>query len=372
MVQLKDGTIRLAVALLLASSATAQNTANTAATNQPAATQPANQQTTAATNQPATNQPATNQPAATTNAPANNAPTVVITGVPTATTAKSSSSAGNSPSTAGGLTDLPTIAGYGIPTMIVPDTKGAPYMVQSNLPEGTVFIVIGAVLGFLAFAIVAWRGLIAWSIHRSVKRANEKMLYQPESMKTVRPGYGGAASLANQSNLSMDHLGGTTSNLLKKNNTTPIRSNIATSTVARNSSLFFSPTAGHGGAANSSSTYLPGNRSSSFLPAGYYAAPGAGSPAQGATHSHVGSGTPQRASRYSRYHDVSPPGSPGLPPSSRGMDSVRGGNQGHGMYYQPSTSSLNLNLPGGSQSGGRAPSANLDDMLGDHHLGSAR
>jgi hypothetical protein len=375
---MEDNSLRLAVLLFLAQSVVAQNNNN----NNNAATTTGNggnnQQTTAAANNDQTttaannnnNQPAaasSNAPAASnTNPPANTNPAIQITGIPTGTTATSGTGAATGVSSFG-LSDLPTIAGYGIPTQVVPWTVGAPFMQQSKLPEGTVFIVVGVILAGLGVATLAWRGLVAWSIHRSVKRANEKLLYQPDSMKLVKPGYGGAASLTNQSNMSMDQLNSPGNTLTKKTNT-PTRSNIASATAAtRSSSLFFSPTAGH---PNGSNTYLTGNRSSSFLPSGFYAAPGAGSPAQGAPATHISTGQ-NRYSRHSRYHDVSPPGSPGLPPSSRGLDSRSGlesrgsaiGGGGYGMYHQPSTSSLNLNVPGNAHPGGRAPSANLDDML---------
>jgi hypothetical protein len=410
MARTEDVAMRIAVALLLAGSAAAQNnnnnnnaaTTTTAANNQQTTTANNNQQTTTATNNNNNQQTTTqNQPAAassnakgtTTQATVANGPSISITGVPTDSTTTSTS--GGSGISSFGLSDLPTIAGYGIPTQIVPWTAGAPFMQQSNLPEGTVFIVVGAFLAFLGVAILAWRGIVAWSIHRSVKRANEKLLYQPESVKLVKPGLGGAASLAQHSNMSLDHLSSTPNNTLnKKNAHAPVRSNIASITGGtRNSSLFFSPTAG-AGHPNSSSPYLGTNRSSSFLPSGYYAAPGAAAPASGGQSTHIGTGSANRYSRHSRYHDISPPASPGMPPSSRGLESrglesrglesrglesrglesrgheSRGGS--HGMYHQPSTSSLNLNVPGNAHSGGRAPSANLDDMLGDYPLPNAR
>jgi hypothetical protein len=365
---------RIGVALLLASLAAAQNnnndsdTATPTPTNTPAqATTPAASQqtpTAAAQNTPASsNTPASAQSSSTTGPTVANQPTVAITGIPSSTTSKSSSGGSQSASAFGGLTGLPTIEGYSIPSMVVPDTANAPFMKVSTLPEGTVFIIVGAFLAFIGVAVLFWRGLVAYSVHRSVKRANEK-LRQPDTMKSVKPGVGGASQF-NGSSLSMDHLsttpGGT---LTKKNmNATP-RSNIASNAAAaRSSSLFFSPTAGPG---NHSSTYLPQNRSSSFLPSGYYAAPGAASPAGGAQATQIGSGA-NRYSRHSRYHDVSPPDSPALPPS-RGQDSRR---PTHSMY-QASTSSLNLNVPGNAHPGGRAPSANLEDMLGDYPLPNVR
>ena len=381
MARAEDVAVRLAISLLLARSAAAQNNNNGATT----ATAANNQQTTAANNNQQTNagnNQQTNTAAATNNPPgtqATNQPTVpadlgssvAITGVPSSTSTTGTGTGTGISSF--GLSDLPTIAGYGIPTQVVPWTQGAPFMQQTNLPEGTVFIAVGAFLAFLGLCILTWRGLVAWSIHRSVKRANEKLFHQPESVKLVKPGYGGAASLAAQSNMSIDRLAASTpGNTLSKKSTTPARSNIASVTAAsRNSSLFFSPTAGTGHAGTTSSTFLPTNRSSSFLPSGYYTAPGAAAPASGAPGTHIGTGSANRYSRHSRYHDVSPPGSPGLPPSSRGLES-RGGGGTHGMYHQPSTSSLNLNIPGNAHPGGRAPSANLDDMLGDYPLPNAR
>jgi hypothetical protein len=387
--------MRIGVALILARLAAAADTAspaqNTPATpTTPAAAQattptpaavntpantpapannntPSNQQTPA---QQSSQQPANNNTpssAGTTGPTVANGPSVAITGIPSSTSSQSSSSsASQSGSAFGGLTGLPTIEGYSIPSMVVPDTANAPFMKVSTLPEGTVFIIVGAFLAFIGVAVLFWRGLVAYSVHRSVKRANEK-LRQPETMKLVKPGVGGASQFTNGSNLSMDHLsttpGGT---LTRKNpNATP-RSNIASNAAAaRSSSLFFSPTAGPG---NHSSTYLPQNRSSSFLPSGFYAAPGAASPAGGAQATHIGTASANRYSRASRYHDVSPPDSPALPPS-RGQDSNR--RPSHSMY-QASTSSLNLNVPGNAHPGGRAPSANLEDMLGDYPLPKAR
>lgn len=43
-------------------------------------------------------------------------------------------------------------------------------MQTSSTPEGAVFIAVGAVLGFLGLAVLAWRGLVAWSVNRSVRQ----------------------------------------------------------------------------------------------------------------------------------------------------------------------------------------------------------
>lgn len=58
-----------------------------------------------------------------------------------------------------------------VPVVTVPPTDGAPYMQTSSTPEGAVFIAVGAVLGFLGLAVLAWRGLVAWSVNRSVRQS---------------------------------------------------------------------------------------------------------------------------------------------------------------------------------------------------------
>ncbi|KAF2842883.1 hypothetical protein M501DRAFT_1005599 [Patellaria atrata CBS 101060] len=273
------------------------------------------------------------------------------------------------------LSNVPTIAGYGIPTMIVPYTANAPYMQKSNLPEGTVFIAVGAILGVLGASVLAWRGAVAWSLHRSVKRAAMAQYY-PEGKSMLRGPGNGFYKVGGGSSLSLDHL------------STPLpkpKSGVTKSSVAGSSSLFFSPTAGAG-------LHSSANRSSSFLPAGYYASTNS-APAGGAGMTHIGGGGllsslgPQGAG-YSRAQSIghSPPGSPNLPPS-RGADSIYGcvpsrgndssiwrgsivGNVGErGALYGssgPSTSTLNLNTPGTER---RAPSAYLEDLFENHGNG---
>jgi hypothetical protein len=66
---------------------------------------------------------------------------------------------------------LPTLpGGYNYPPPTVPPTAGAPYLEASKLPENFVFIVVGAVLGFILVLIIGWRILMSWSINRSFKR----------------------------------------------------------------------------------------------------------------------------------------------------------------------------------------------------------
>jgi hypothetical protein len=326
----KKATVQLAVVLLLAGWANAQNTTPAQQTTAKPATTAAN--TPAATNTPAT-QANTSKTTANSNTQTTTAGTAVITGVPTG------GSSATDPGTFN-ISDVPTIAGYGIPTMMVPWTAGAPFMAKSDLPEGTVFIAVGALLGAMGAAVLLWRGLVAWSLHRSVKKANEKLI-MGNSGKLSKGGYTQSSLALGNSNMSLDHLAAPPRKLT--------RSSIAPSLAARNSSLFFSPTAGAG--QQTSGTYSSVNRSSGMLPSGFYAAPGAAVP-----------GTAYVGGNGASQYNGSPPSSPGLPPSRGGMS-----NHGHGhMYNQPSTSTLNLNVPGGhSQPGMRAPSANLDDLFGN-------
>ena len=120
----------------------------------------------------------------------------------------------------------------------------------------------------------------------------------------------------------------------------------APATGLGNQSLFFSPTAGANGLAN------PGNRASSYLPAGYYAA-GASQLGNGQGMAHVGSTNPgislsnlgTSRDGYARTRSVgpSPPGSPYI----------------NAIFSSSSTLNLNRQAPGDQ----RAPSAYLDDLF---------
>ncbi|TLD39349.1 hypothetical protein E2P81_ATG00336 [Venturia nashicola] len=285
------------------------------------------------------------------------------------------------------LSDVPTIAGYGVPTQVVPWTAGAPYMQHSNLPEGTVFIVVGAILGFMGAAVILWRGLVAWSLHSSVRKAAMTSHRNDSMLKLSKPNpYGGGGY--GTGNMSLERLSAPTGKLSKH-----ARTQSSSNPAGRNSSLFFSPTAGTGNHSSPTAALMGGNnRSSTFLPAGYYAAPGAASPGgvPASTTSPLSNLDPLHPSRagYARQMDYtpSPPESPGLPPSSPGGGALprtrgyaggyeRSSGYGHpspetGMYAQGGNHKLNLHIPGGAVNGRRAPSANLEDMFEAHGNGS--
>ncbi|KAH6663672.1 hypothetical protein B0J14DRAFT_682959 [Halenospora varia] len=246
----------------------------------------------------------------------------------------------------GALTGLPTLSGaYKIVAPSVPPTSNAPYMQQSKLPEGTVFIAVGAILGFLAMSVLLWRGLVAWSLHRSVKRAALQQ-YKPDNKQALFRTPGPAPFYKDyhdrDSTISLSGLGPKSK---KQRPTTGGGAHPSTG------SLFFSPTAAAGG------LNTAGNRGSNYLPAGYYAA-GAASPGNNQSHIPVGGAGHGPAISMSNLN----PGSAGYgrarsigtsPPESPALMATRG--------HMASSSTLNLTHGyGGDQ---RAPSAYLEDLF---------
>ena len=274
----------------------------------------------------------------------------------TSTHSSTTGSASASAVDAAPLSGLPKLAQDNYPAPTVPPTADAPFMQKSSLPDGTVFICVGAALGFIGLLVLAWRGLVAWSLHRSVKRAAiaQSSKYSRVGDQRAKNGKsnGPYFSPGPGSTLSLDHLGASGKGGAK------------TPSSARGS-LFFSPTASTG-------MQSPGNRGSTYLPAGYYAA-GNSAPSGGSGMTHIGGGgiglsnlTPQNH-RYSRARSLgpSPPGSPSLPPS-RGADSTLARLSTAGLTMHASNSSLNLSAP----PQGRAPSAYLEDLFENHPPGT--
>lgn len=239
----------------------------------------------------------------------------------------------------GGITGAPSLTrNHGIPTYpaaAVPPTINAPFMKHSTAPDGTVFIAVGAILGAFGLALLLWRVISGILLHRSVERA--AMAQHDVNAKSGFPAppapfykytdHGSTMSLGASAAVGR----GT-----RRTNRGPTPSNNLSQ-----SNLFFSPTAANPG--------TPGNRNSSFLPSGFYAA-GSSSPGPGG-HGHSISLTNLRpdsrghAANASR-HTLNP-----SPPDSPGVMARR----------DFSNSSLNLHRPPSQ----RAPSAYLDDLLAD-------
>ncbi|KZZ88347.1 hypothetical protein AAL_08110 [Moelleriella libera RCEF 2490] len=251
----------------------------------------------------------------------------------------------SSTSTDGGLTGFPTLTGPGViptyPPPSVPPTNNAPFMKQSTLPDGTVFIVVGAILGALGLALLLWRSIVSLMLHRSVERATMGQHDADHKLGFPAPPapFYKYTDQASSPSLNGGGLGATSAGRgVRRTNRGPIPS-----ATPSQSNLFFSPTAGAGAGAAVS-------RASSFLPSGFYAA-GNSSPGGGAnqtTSISLSNLVPDSRGHYtsaSRSNlDVSPPDSP-LVTARR----------------DASSSSLNVNLAPGQ----RAPSAYLDDLLTD-------
>jgi hypothetical protein len=265
-------------------------------------------------------------------------------------------------------------------------------MQKSDLPDGTVFICVGAILAFFGLGVLVWRGLVAWSLHRSVKRAALAQNLADLKDMSALPGArkrGMYNVVGANSTMSLDHLAAAPTGTSKPPK--PFASN-ATSTPPKSNSLFFSPTAG--GSAGLRDSVV--NRSSQYLPAGYYAA-GNAQAAQGLPMTNVGGSASHLSThslampgnRFSTRSGISPPVSPSLPPS-RGYDRAPPSREGLSIYNRNSVatlgtptgragvygndhgsaSQLSLNVPGGSSTGGRAPSAYLDDLFENHGNGA--
>ncbi|KAM0721862.1 hypothetical protein Q7P37_002787 [Cladosporium fusiforme] len=271
----------------------------------------------------------------------------------------SSSSRGDRP------TDLPTIAGAGIPTMVVPYTANAPFMQHSSLPQGTVFIVVGAVLAFLGACVLFWRALVAWSINRSVKQA---AIASVTGSEKASKNWGGSSTGYNPVKGGLYKDTGSSMSLEALNAAgKPLKSDNPRKQPPPEG-LFFSPTAQHRMSdANLGSrpvSQVMGNRSSTYLPAGYYA----NSSAQaggGAPASTIGGNLAPYA-RHSTYD--SPPTTPGLN-SSRHLrtGSREGMGSSRNSYLDASPrhgTGNDSNLPGS-----RAPSAYLEDLFDNHGSG---
>ncbi|KAI0157471.1 hypothetical protein GGR57DRAFT_462010 [Xylariaceae sp. FL1272] len=245
-------------------------------------------------------------------------------------------------STSTGTTSaLPTISKttnsgtYSYPAPTVPPTNNAPYMQKSTMPQGTVFIAVGAILGAFAVAVLVWRAVVACMLTRSVKRAalaqhiaNDKATFGAPSTPFYK--YSDQQSTGSLGNA-------VSGRGVRRTQRGPIPS-----ATPSQSNLFFSPTAPGGGSA--------ANRESRFLPSGFYAS-SAASPQQGQNPAQSISLTNLRPESrgYARALDPSPPESPSLaPPHDIGR-------------RNPSTSTLNLNRP----TSGRAPSAYLEDLLAE-------
>ncbi|KEY71929.1 hypothetical protein S7711_09437 [Stachybotrys chartarum IBT 7711] len=238
------------------------------------------------------------------------------------------------------LTGFPTLSRHQpIPTYppaAVPPTVDAPFMRQSTMPQGTVFIAVGAILGAFGLAILLWRFIVTIMLHRSVQRA--AMAQHDANNKASFPAPPAPFYKYTDQGSTMSLSGAAAAGRGQRRTT---RGPVPSTNLSQ-SNLFFSPTA-------AASTNATGNRSSAFLPSGFYAA---GNSSPGPNHGHSISLSNLRPDSRGHFANASrsnlnpsPPDSPSMGPARRDM----------------STSSVNLNVP----PTGRAPSAYLEDLLAD-------
>lgn len=296
------------------------------------------------------------------------ATTARTTGVITATGTATSDSAASMPAVTSSTSKLalPTLSttNTAVPTYpapSVPPTADAPFMKHSSLPDGAVFIVVGAIMGAFGAAILIWRAVIAYLLHRSIARAalaqhlaNDKAPYASASTVPLYKYSDHDSSL----HLGGAGLGGGLGGAAAGRGVRRTNRGPTPSATPSQTNLFFSPTApGAAGGAN--------NRDSRLLPSGFYAAgagvPGGAPHAHGHSHSHGQSisMTNMSSMRPDSFVNTRPTGGPS-PPDSPNYGPLRAvGNP------NMSGSSVSLNRP----PSGRAPSAFLDDLLDEQpHL----
>lgn len=284
--------------------------------------------------------------------------TTSMPGLSTSTTESANSAMPTLSSTSAADSDGTAIPTYPAPS--VPPTSNAPYMQTSSMPDGTVFIAVGAILGAFGLAILLWRAVVACLLHRSVeKAAMAQHLANDKSVFPTPP-----APFYKYS----DHESGSAQNVVPGRGVRRTTRGPVPSATPSQTNLFFSPTAGAGpgpapganpresvyrDAPNRDSSYRDSFRDSRFLPAGFYAA-GQSSPhnVDAADGSSISLNNLRPDSRgHARASSAAPgPDSPGFGPSRSPL--------GRDL----SSSSVSLNAP----ADGRAPSAYLDDLLAEN------
>ncbi|KAH7008213.1 hypothetical protein EDB80DRAFT_683232 [Ilyonectria destructans] len=224
------------------------------------------------------------------------------------------------------LTRVTSIPTYPAPS--VPPTSNAPFMQHSSAPDGTVFIAVGAILGAFGIAILLWRVIVGVLLHRSVERAAKAQHDANTKVGFPAPPAPFYKYTDTGSNMSISAGRG-----VRRTTRGPILSSTPSA-----SNLFFSPTAAASGNA-------AGNRASTFLPSGFYAA-GTSSPGANPDHSISLTNLRPDSRGYANpsRHTLNP-----SPPDSPAFNARR------------DISNTSLNRPPSQ----RAPSAFLDDLLAD-------
>lgn len=250
------------------------------------------------------------------------------------------------------ISAMPTLSSTGvpIPTVTVPSNSNNPFMSQSSLPEGTVFIAVGSILLGVALAVIGWN-IAMFIIARNSKDieytpaggfgskqiSETKMVYPGEKIDSSASG----GVVANGHNRTVSQVGSTSG----------MDSSERTRSMY-NSGLFFSPTAEVMNTAQHQNTLLSGPISA-----------GGADSLTSTINSSAGVGIASGAPRASTYM----PSGYYAPTTSAGVS----GNTTTSVYSTaPSLHNSNSNnnnrntMLGVTQDSVRAPSAYLDDFLG--------
>lgn len=272
------------------------------------------------------------------------------------------SNTNNGGSQTGSFSGLPTLSSTGVPvpTIVIPTNEYNPFLKQQSVPEGTVFIAVGSILGAIAIAVVAWNIALAIINRRNTRNFTEFGVNPVPLMTEVTDTNNQGNNSGGGSGLESSGVG-----MFNANNKDSSRSRSMI-----NSGLFFSPTAQVLSSANQQNSSMtnpsltssngstlgvgvmgaPGtSRASVYVPAGYYDGTNGGA----------------KSVRHMSMYSMSNVSVANTPPPR--MPSASG-------YLMPSAGSssrLSQNLQDEDFSQpkqtNRAPSAYLDDFLGFDH-----
>ncbi|VVT52046.1 uncharacterized protein SAPINGB_P003299 [Magnusiomyces paraingens] len=257
-------------------------------------------------------------------------------------------------------TALPTLSSTGatIPTVTVPSNANNPFMKQSSLPEGTVFIAVGSILLGIALAVIGWN--IAMFI---IARNSKYIDYTPAG------GFGTKGPGDSKTAFSGDHsktlegsevgtsgvTGGAAARVMSQVGFGGGNDNAERTRSMYNSGLFFSPTAEVMNNAQHQGAVLPGST------------PGAADSLTSTVNSAAGVGVSPStlgaaaaASAGATRTSVYMPSGYYAPATSAGIT----GNTTMSIYSTAGTNTNNRNTIGPTRESVRAPSAYLDDFLG--------
>lgn len=287
---------------------------------------------------------------------------IVITAVNT----NNDGSAGSKPTLS--RSKMPTLSttGVPVPTVTVPSNEFNPFLRQSTIPEGTVFIAVGSVLGAIALVVIAWNVALA-IIHRRNTRHFHDIGSDPTPLMTDIKDYNHGYNAGNSGagaggNNNPEHVGGVGMFGAHNKDTSRSRSMI-------NSGLFFSPTAqvlnsaqgqNNLNSANPSLTSSMASttagvgviggpaRASTYMPAGYYDGTGNGG---ARSVRHMSMYSMSNASMGAGHQSTPPP----MPSSGLSVPN---------SASNPRISQLSTGDQQQPRQSVRAPSAYLDDFLG--------